>query len=142
MNDHRLPIPEVRKIAKKLNLFLSSKTQRVACFERDKGVCAGCGETATEWNAEHIFPLHAIPPSVEYPERLKYWAVGNLQTLGVSCGCHQKKSRGEVIANAKVKRIQKRLAAHKAPEGIDIKPFNIRLRTARKFLPRAPKQIN
>lgn len=122
---HRLPPVEWRK---EPGLLLTSSAQRKAVFARDTGKCAKCGSICFEssgvmppsgtplkilFHADHIIALHAIPPSVPFPEALKYWRIENLQ-----CLCpddHRKKSAREVTANAKVKRIRRRLDGTRRP---------------------------
>lgn len=66
--------------------------------------CAQCrGEfKAKTIHAEHIFPLHLVDRT-DYPACLRYWSITNLEPVCVDC--HKIKTKREVKANAKVKRI-------------------------------------
>jgi len=102
-----------RKDWKAYGVLASSAAQRRAIQARgDDGLCAGCGQRVACWNADHVQPLHNITPSqlADYPAVLRFWAVGNLQCLGVSCGCHSRKTNLERTRNAKVLRIIKKAA--------------------------------
>jgi 5-methylcytosine-specific restriction endonuclease McrA len=131
---HRLPPLKWRKES---GLLLTSAAQRKACFDRDHGKCNKCGVThvneiyyagsldsirCVDFHADHIVALHAIPPSIPFPEALKYWRIDNLQTLCRSD--HRTKSAIEVHANAKVKRIRRRLDGTRRPRAkIKSRPF-------------------
>lgn len=54
------------------------------------------------WHVDHIVPLHLVDRDA--PHALKYWLLGNLQTLCTSC--HGEKTAREAGVRAKVKRIQ------------------------------------
>lgn len=107
----RLPPIEYRK---EPGLLLTSAAQRKAVHARDGGKCAGCGSTGVPWCADHVKPLHSIPAWAEYPAALDFWRINNLQTL-CDAVCHKAKTIGEVIANAKVKRIILKTAGIKKP---------------------------
>lgn len=98
----RLPPPEYRK---EPGLLLTSAAQRKAVFARDGGKCCKCGVKDVPWCADHAFPLHAVPDWAEYPRALDFWRIGNIQTLCRDI-CHKAKTKIEVVANAKVKRIR------------------------------------
>lgn len=117
--DHRIPPKGDNWLIdwKTAGVLLTSAAQRRAVAARDGGKCAGCGQIVKKWQADHIIALHTIPPShlEEYPACLRFWAVGNLQTLGVTCGCHPKKTAQEAGSRAKVKRIIKKAAGIRKP---------------------------
>jgi 5-methylcytosine-specific restriction endonuclease McrA len=111
---HRLPPLKWRK---EYGLLLTSAAQRRACQTRDKGVCVGCGTSGVPWAADHIQALHNLPPSLPFPDALRYWRIENLQTL-CRDRCHRAKTIGEVKANAKVKRIRRRLDGTRRPRAM------------------------
>lgn len=80
---------------KACSLANDSAAQRRFCYERDHGVCATCGVDETEWQADHIKPIHLAngDPS--------FFIGDNLQTLCVKC--HKEKSKREAAARAKTK---------------------------------------
>lgn len=109
---------------------------RTQVFLRDFGICAGCGcdtkgappdgfdwaeiiedlktispKMATwgtmglgKWELDHIVPLWVIDR--EEVTALKYWLLGNMQTLCDSC--HAEKTGKEAANRAKMKRIESR----------------------------------
>jgi 5-methylcytosine-specific restriction endonuclease McrA len=86
----------------------TSAQQRKAVFERDKGICVKCGlQIGQKFHADHIRALHTLSRSElqNYPSCLKFWALGNLQLLGVACGCHKAKTALEAKSRAKVVRL-------------------------------------
>ena len=91
------------------NLAINSGSQRNAVWARDKGVCKQCGVPVKMWQADHIVPLHSIPPSQleDYPNCLRFWCIENLQTLCYDH--HTAKTAAEATARAKVKRIRARI---------------------------------
>lgn len=108
-----------------------SQAQRKACWERDRGKCAGCGVVATKpgwrrggtvymygyltgeysavwpvtidlWDADHITPLWSAPADMALSDRERWFGLENLQTL---CrACHKAKSAREAKERAEVKR--------------------------------------
>lgn len=122
MQAHRLPPPEYRKLP---GMLLSSEVQRKAVFARDGGVCAKCGVlNGQKYQADHIMPLHLAPNTVDWPERAQYWRLENLQTMGLVCGCAQKKTAREAKDRAKTTRILKKAAAPKKERPrIPFRPF-------------------
>ena len=101
---------------KEAGVLASSAAQRRAIIKAGlDGICAACGVRVLKWHADHAVALHTITPSqlADYPSVLRFWAVGNLQCLGVDCGCHQKKTNLERSSNAKVLRIVKKSAANR-----------------------------
>lgn len=92
------------------SLAINSGSQRATVWQRDKGVCKGCGGTHQQWQADHIVPLHSITPSQleDYPNCLRFWSIENLQTLCTN-PCHNAKSAAEATIRAKVKRIRARI---------------------------------
>lgn len=60
--------------------------------KRDRGVCAGCGEVAPYWEADHVVAL----------EEGGTGALSNLQTLcaGRLDGCHGRKTREHAARRA------------------------------------------
>ena len=139
---HRLPPLKWRK---EPGLLLTSYAQRKAVFGRDNGVCSCCGRRFTSlptftvlFEADHVQALHNLRPSIPFPEALKYWRIGNLQTL---CpGCHKTKSARELTANAKVKRIRARIEGTRKPR--KRLPTRRRSSAPRKFKPTKTKFIN
>jgi 5-methylcytosine-specific restriction endonuclease McrA len=111
MAQHRLPPIEWRR---EKGLLLTSAAQRKACLARDKGICGRCKSLGGAWNADHIHALNDITASAPFPAALKYWRIGNLETLCEKC--YWKKSVAEVKANAKVKRIRRRLDGTRRPQ--------------------------
>lgn len=91
------------------NLAVNSGTQRAIVYARDKGVCKKCGVPVKMWQADHIVPLHSIPPSQidDYPGVLRFWCADNLQTLCYPH--HNEKTAQEATQRAKVKRIKARI---------------------------------
>lgn len=85
-------------------------TTRRAVWNRDKGVCAGCGVVCQRrgghWHVDHRKPL------IEARGDLSYWRLDNLQTLCVSC--HQAKTAAEAAERAARRRAAKAITA-KAP---------------------------
>ena len=97
------------KCAAAYKLAINSGSQRNAVWQRDKGVCACCGKSPKGWQADHITPLHSIPPSQleDYPACLRFWSIDNLQTL-CTVPCHQNKTAREATSRAKVLRLRKK----------------------------------
>lgn len=77
-------------------------------FEGEIGVkamqCAQCRNyfKIVSIHAEHIKALHTVDRT-DYPACLRYWSITNLEPVCVDC--HKIKTKREVKANAKVKRI-------------------------------------
>jgi 5-methylcytosine-specific restriction endonuclease McrA len=110
-------------------LAAESFSQRAACFERDKGMCACCGEDAAKvvgyrdggrsvwyeqncsapfsqlieikgWDADHIVPLWSVDRDLPHAELIRFWSMDNLQTL---CSpCHKRKSANEAKVRAEI----------------------------------------
>lgn len=77
---------------------------RAEVFERDKGVCAECGEHDPDWQADHRIPLwkaHGLGDD---------WfnSLENVQTLCRRNRCHARKSAREAAERAKYRRIARR----------------------------------
>lgn len=110
MTDCRKPPkgPNWRKDFKDFGVLTTSAAQRKAVFFKHNGFCCKCGQRVTKFAADHVRPLHNIPPShlEDYPNCLWYWSINNLELLCIPC--HAKKSAAERTANAKVKRIIKK----------------------------------
>lgn len=102
VHPHRNWHPEC---AKAYGLAVNSGDQRNAVYARDKAVCKQCGVPVKMWQADHIVPLHSIPPSqlADHPACLRFWDLQNLQTLCYPH--HNAKSALEATVRAKVKRI-------------------------------------
>lgn len=109
--NHRTPpkiAPDWCKVWKAQGVLSTSAAQREAVFERDRGKCSKCGKITNDWQADHVYPLHNIPPSKleKWPDCLWFWTLENLATV---CKiCHNLKSSKERTANAKVRRIIKK----------------------------------
>lgn len=76
-----------------------TKARRAACFLAAGGICHLCGEKIIDtekWEAEHIVP-HALGGSDDFP---------NLQPAHVAC--HAVKTKRDVTAIAKAKRVNKK----------------------------------
>lgn len=146
--DHRNP-PKVdfnwRHTWKEWGVLATSTAQRKAIWARDRGLCAGCNQNVgAAFEADHVLALHTIPPShlEDYPAVLRYWTIENLQTLGISCGCHAAKSAQEATARAKVKRIIKKRSPKIISHPFRQNPkFIGRKSRIKKFKPRPAKHI-
>ena len=74
---------------------------RRTVLKRDKAVCAKCGHQCARkgkdgWHLDHIQPL------IEAKGDIKFWELGNLQTLCQSC--HHAKTGAEATARAEARR--------------------------------------
>lgn len=103
MTSHRLPPIEWRK---QPGLLLTSKSQRKACFARDGGKCWDCKQIVEVWNADHDLALHIVPPSIPFPEALRYWRIDAIKTRCLPC--HAIKTKSEAKSRAKTKRLYKK----------------------------------
>lgn len=92
------------KCVKEYKLIHWPSETRKAVWRRDKGVCAKCGKQCSRkgnsWHMDHIVPL------VESKGKLKYWKLGNLQTLCVDC--HKQKTINEATQRAARRRSNKK----------------------------------
>lgn len=84
-------------------IYYPSETRRVI-YQRDRGVCAGCGQKDRSWQVDHIRPLYEQKGKPAREVDLDYWRVPNLQTLCRSC--HQEKSSREATARASSKSVE------------------------------------
>lgn len=85
---------------------------RKAVWQRDKGKCNTCSTTctkkgATRWHMDHITPL------IESNGNLKFWKMGNLQTLCTTC--HKAKTGQEATERASRRRVLKERLSRKKP---------------------------
>lgn len=86
-------------------LLFWPSTTRKAVWKRDKGRCNTCTTVCTKsgltkWHMDHIIPL------IQADGNLKYWQLGNLQTLCKPC--HTVKTSAEATARAVVRRALKK----------------------------------
>lgn len=79
---------------------------RAVLRERDKGLCAECGEYSTDWQGDHRIPLWKAPRAGEWSRRIWYWSISNLQTL--CSACHFAKTAREAAERAHHNRLADR----------------------------------
>jgi 5-methylcytosine-specific restriction endonuclease McrA len=111
-------------------VIVTSKAQRTALLNH-KGIwisdteafiyCEKCGNWTKEFHADHIHPLW-LADKTEYPDCLKYWAIGNLSAICIPC--HKAKTSREAANRAKITRIQNKLSGKTKPKKkIPSRPF-------------------
>ena len=74
---------------------------KLRVFDFEKGVCQECSERTFNWELDHITPLWKVAHLPD-KERVKFFQIGNLQTLCVPC--HNMKSGKEAGERAAWKR--------------------------------------
>ena len=99
-----------KECVKEYKLLFWPSSTRKAVWLRDKGKCNHCNTVCsrkgvTKWHMDHIVPL------IEAAGNIKYWQMGNLQTLCKSC--HIIKTSNEATDRATKRRILKEKSGKK-----------------------------